>query len=320
MEEAVELNKGVAEKSQEDPKAKDTSSIQVVEKRDEDPEPEPITRRKALLMWSGGFDSTLLLAALTKYDPNVVQMESFARGYNGVTCGTSMGGPIAYEQLTGYRTVRVATIYCSQFSRAQMERQIIARGRVLGLIEEKIGRQIEVVRINADYDGAADKHGGLFQQQASVYYGTSILERDEDLIVGWHFADHANAYMERLYRLFNDHAGMTHRTNSRLLTPLIMHQKEEILRYIHDLGLWNACTTCEGWGSNAFNHNCGRCQPCRNILKSIFFGERLDRETRKNFLSTFDPKVVQEHIEYCQGSPEDVKKSDACEKALDPSD
>jgi hypothetical protein len=275
--------------------------------------------RSAVLMWTGGFDSTFLLACLAEMPVPKNRGTSKASIDDTVfehnPCGVSSSGPLFRRDVPKYDRVRVVTIYSDILPREQQERQAMARSLALAKIEKASGRRIGCSRIDVRHDSCWPSLGdvGMIQQQMAVHHAACVAGPDEDVFVGWHRGDCAMSEIERLRRMFLDHAAALGKHGLRLLTPLVDYRKIDIVKVVHGLGLWDACTTCDdGSGGFALGTHCGTCTPCVNLLSSVVFGDDVDRETKRDILSLFKREVVLKKAEdmarLVEEAPQDVEE------------
>lgn len=221
----------------------------------------------ALLCWSGGCDSTLLLYKLLKSgNPNV---RTISFNHHGVG--------------------------------AQFQNRT-ARGAILKWLSNK-GLKVKdhtELTINADYGGHITRPDGLGQPTIWQFNALSYLNKDENLYLGYIKSDCIWHYRTQLFDLFNNACQMLHYTGS-LMMPLEWETKSDIIESLTSIGLDKLVWWCEGVGYSIGSEPCGNCSTCREIKAARFLiednkvnyiGGVFDETDRKNHKFGDDEKMA----------------------------
>lgn len=188
-------------------------------------------KRPAMLLWSGGADSTLLLYALLRMKERVRTLT------------------VVHDQLGQNHQQAVARF------------AVTVRLRALGL---SWGHR--EVRVSSD---ACVTPGGLPQPALWLTIASAYLDPGEDLVLGWHRGDDALARREAMARTLDAVTDLVHseepgKTN-RLLTPLESLWKAQVVDALHALDLLDLTWTCEVPEADTTMRACGDCVPCATL-------------------------------------------------------
>lgn len=197
----------------------------------------------ALVCWSGGADSTLILHDL-------------AVRYKGKKDKPDEHGLRALSVIH-------SQVPCQPQSRAA-RRKIAAKFRKTGLA---FRHATLAFKGSGDFDMPGNS-GGLYQPPLWLAAAVGYLEPDEDLYMGyirgddiWHHADQ----LRGAFRCLQDIGGRT----GKLVTPLEWFHKSDVIRELRRANLLRHCWHCEGAG-DAELRPCGRCASCESHHVGLF--------------------------------------------------
>jgi len=189
----------------------------------------------ALLLWSGGCDSTLLLYDLlnAKYS------------HDDKKCGR-------YVELKASEKIR--SIDHPQQAGYVGNRN--ARQRLLPILRKKFEFNHGEISISQDAIELS-ANGGIIQPMMWILQASQYLEANEDLYVGYIKGDDIWHYRSSLFNAFQHVQEFTHRTG-KLILPLEWVSKAEVLYRLQDLKLLKHTWYCE-FSDTA---KCGKCPSC----------------------------------------------------------
>lgn len=184
----------------------------------------------ALLCWSGGCDSTLILYKLLKAGNKNVRTIS-----------------INHHQIPAK--------FQNKTSRMMILRKLAKQGL-------KVKEHTEL-NINYDCGGNVSYHNmaqsSIWQFNAMVYLGEK-----ENLYLGYIKPDCIWHYRTELYNLFGNVCRITGRTG-KLETPLEWYTKEDVIKELANVGLENLVWWCESPNGEHDFKPCGKCVPCKTV-------------------------------------------------------
>jgi len=188
----------------------------------------------AIVCWSGGLDSTLVLCDLAR-----AMKDGHAPDKHGVRALS-----IVHEQVPCQPQARIA--------RASLR----VRFKEMGLRFDQT-----TVALKSSGRFQATRGSGLAQPLFWLGIAVSYLEEDEDLYMGyvhgdcvWHYSDHLKA-------AFGGLQGVGGRTG-KLCLPLEWLRKVDVILKCQDLGLYDHCWWCEGDQADLVKLEHGRLGPC----------------------------------------------------------
>ncbi len=184
----------------------------------------------ALVLWSGGCDSTLVLH-------NLLKGESPPDG-----CGVKALSVI-HPQVNAHKQQKAA--------RKVLAAKLEARG---------LRFQRGTLRYKQDGDLFSVPGNSLNQPQLWLLAAASFLEEKEDLYAGWIRGDDAWQHAHQVRAAFDAIQAVSGKTG-KLLTPLDGMRKSEVLRELRLLKLADDCWYCEGC-TDADTTPCGWCVSC----------------------------------------------------------
>lgn len=193
----------------------------------------------ALVCWSGGLDSTLVL-----YDLAVRYRDDKTP-------------PDAH----GLRAVSVVHHQVSCQKQARRARNAIRRA----MRKENLAFRHAAVRWRASGEFSGHQaEGGLAQPGLWLAVAQSYLLDDEDLYLGYVKGDDVWHHFSELKQAFAGMQGLAGKTG-RLLTPLEWDRKADVIARIRRAKLYRHCWYCEGsnWRGDEPKEPCGVCVPCR---------------------------------------------------------
>jgi hypothetical protein len=193
----------------------------------------------ALLLWSGGTDSTLLLYDLlaAKYSH-----DDKKRGQ--------------YVELKAGDKIRTISIYHPQ--QAGYIENHKARQHLLPILRKKY--DFPHGEISISQDGIDIAPGGMPQPMIWLLQASQYLEKDEDLYAGYVEGDQVWHYRASLVYAFQYVQEFTHRTG-KLVLPLEWTTKSEVLYNLQKLRLLNHTWHCE---LPVEGKRCKHCPSCTN--------------------------------------------------------
>ncbi len=185
----------------------------------------------ALLMWSGGCDSTLVLA----------------------------------ERLKAKKEVRTISIVQSQFYHNEQQRR--ARKMIVAHYKRRkiVWPHVEVV-IQPKYPFDHHGHIQMGGMLPGIWLGIAMpyLDKDEDFILGYIKGDNAIHCLEAICRAFLGLQNIAGR-NGTLELPLERYSKAMVIDGLKKYKLLRKCWWCEGkvgGGPIRGSKRCGKCAPC----------------------------------------------------------
>lgn len=203
----------------------------------------------ALVCWSGGCDSTLVLYQLAAKSSKDTPIHTISITHPQI--------PAADEQM-------------------RAREALLARFKEMGF---NIQHTEVVVQQKGDF--FVRDTGGIFQAPTWLSIATPYLLEDQDLYMGYVREDDLWHYRYWAFQIFDSFKTFLH-LKGELKFPLEWMYKIEVVRKLRSLGLLDLCWWCEVMDGKARIVPCGRCQPCtrhRNVLTQI---EREDQEKPKS--------------------------------------
>lgn len=194
-----------------------------------------------LVLWSGGFDSTLVL-----YDACVEAKKKDLAPVRAIS--------INHEQVPANREHQKA------------------RQRIFVCMKKR-GLAFDWAEVNISTWGTFKADGAAGMVQPGIWLPAAVpyLGPTEDLLTGWARGDDIFHYLNDICGAFEHHARLMGKTGL-IQTPLEWTPKWEILRRLREARLVSLPWTCEepkDWRA------CGKCQPCRD-LKTARYRLRLE--------------------------------------------
>lgn len=220
----------------------------------------------ALILWSGGCDSTLVLHNLLRQ-----QKDGTLKDDKDGVCTLS----IVHPQI------------------GAVSQQAAAR-KVLAAKFEARGFRFSsgVVRIEHDKDDRVPANQvGLVQPQIWLTTAASYLQSEEDLYVGWIRGDDAWHYAHTLRAAFDALQAVGDK-KGKLVTPLDCMRKQDVLRELKELKLLDDCWHCEGVADDK-NEPCDACPSC-DVHKTALWQMKNLRGGRFGDVKTMPAKEVGE--------------------------
>jgi hypothetical protein len=207
----------------------------------------------AVLLWSGGCDSTLLLADMLKAKKG--------------------GKPGEFVTLDDNDHVRAFSVVNSQ--QAGYAQNLKARQRLAPTLKRRFGEFVHA-EMRVRHKGLfIDSNGGMPQPMMWLLHAVQILDSSEDLYVGYIKGDEVWHYRAQLELAFQYVQQFTHRTG-KLRMPLEWVSKAEVLAALRRLKLLKHTWHCE---LPVRGRTCRTCASCVAHL------------TAKWQLGKFKPKV-----------------------------
>lgn len=202
----------------------------------------------ALLLWSGGCDSTLLLHDLLTAHAN---KDGHAGKY------------VTLKESEFVRTLAINDPQASGFARMAK-----ARAGLLGLIAKKFGfkhvhGETSVRRKGLFIDTPAF---GLPQPVLWLLHASLYLDESEDLYAGYVRCDDFWHLSGWIFQAFNAIQAMTRRTG-KLLMPLEWVTKSEVIEQLRAARLLRATWSCE---IPKNGRECKKCKPCLAKTAAMF--------------------------------------------------
>lgn len=197
----------------------------------------------ALLLWSGGCDSTLLLRDLLTARNNA--------------------GKGAYTSLATGEFVRSLAIGCGQCAGSVRMRE--TRQKLIPKMEKIAGSGWVHGETVITRDGLTiDAFGGLPQPVLWILNASLYLDQHENLYAGYIRGDDFWHYSGWVHHAFDSIQRLTNRTG-KLLTPLEWFDKSDVLTVLPP-GLLKLTRSCEGDSDRP----CGKCKPCKTHATAIW--------------------------------------------------
>lgn len=198
----------------------------------------------SLVLWSGGFDSTLVLYDLC-VEAKRKAVHTWPRALS-----------INHQNVCGNRQAQVA--------RNQIHRKLASRGLEFERTEVNLSHWDESKFYPA---------GGVGLQQPVIWLPLAILylQEKEDLYAGWTRGDDVMHYLAELRWSFQYLRDMTHK-DGKLHLPLEWTPKFQVLQRLRKAKLVSLPWTCEQPKAGL---PCGGCKPCRD-LKTARYRLRLE--------------------------------------------
>jgi hypothetical protein len=247
-------------------------------------------KKEAVLAFSGGFDSSLVLSMIS----------GSSRFPDKITCIDSESGSI--KTIDGgfnsdYQSVRLVNITCDQFSYGQKARQDASMISVMNKLNETLKKNKKsfnfgsgISKINVQLENNGYKTKIIIQQVMVVHHMVMIADDYSDVFIGWHYGDDAFRFIDSIRNVFVSTCECLGK-KLRLILPLSFTPKDHILIQNYNIGLWDKANTCES--QDTFFRNgthCGHCTPCKNLIKSILFID--DRKIPEAYLSMFEKESI----------------------------
>ncbi len=186
----------------------------------------------ALVLWSGGCDSTLVLYDLLRNNTPAVR---------------ALG--ISHPQ--------IANSDMGKRSRELLTKDLKARG--LGAFER--------LELSLQCSGDADANGGIIQPLFWLSLAAPYLKDKEDLYAGWIRGDDVWHHKEDVQGVFGWSQKMMNKTGS-LCTPLEWFAKEDVLADLKKAGLLKNTWHCEA--PTPKGKPCNRCASCKTHQTALF--------------------------------------------------
>lgn len=193
----------------------------------------------ALVCWSGGCDSTLVLYEL----------------------GTAA---------RAWEPVRAVSFTHPQVPAADEQRR--ARAAILKEMRSR-GLAIQHAEVTLQHKGDFDAPGGNGSIQPVLWLSLALpyLRKEDDLYLGYVSEDNVWHYREWLYGAFANFKVFDHHEGS-LRLPLEWVKKDEVHEKLRKLGLLRLCWTCE---DPKKGKTCGKCGPCSRRGWGLARGRRV---------------------------------------------
>ncbi len=221
----------------------------------------------ALVLWSGGCDSTLLVYDLLQSKMAPTNDKSSIRMF-GEYINTPYGE-------------RVNTISVNHTQIPANDESKLARIALLEkfdkLFPDRLSNRIEV---DIDHRGGSiDYFNGLIQPTLWLLHAAQYLGETEDLFVGYIRGDDFWHYKTEIVTAFNSLQAVANRTG-KLLFPLEWLSKEDVINALARAKLSKLVWYCEkpvaGKKCNPTKNQCHSCQRHNSVLETI------SQETRHN--------------------------------------
>lgn len=200
---------------------------------------------RKLLLFSGGFDSTLLLADLVS---NANEKEDTITAFS------------FYYGITGESKLR-----------REWESQLLIL-RELKRLYPKVNLKHEIIEIKFDYGREYLQNvKGLTQP---IFWITNIipfLENGDKVYLGYIREDQAILQENNIYDLFNAANRIQENKDINLNFPLKYYDKCDVIKnlIINYPSLLEYCISCENAGYAGLNVVCGECTPCVHLKQAL---------------------------------------------------
>lgn len=206
----------------------------------------------ALLLWSGGCDSTLLLHDMLTAAPDAD--------------GNRVG---RYVKLKPIEPIRVLSINHDQITNSKQGS--LARKRLWPKLKKLRGFTYSETTVAINDIGVENGDGGLCQPGIWLLHAAMCLSADEDLYAGYIRTDDIWHRREQLYGAFGWLQAMTEKTG-RLLCPLEWMRKGEVIQELERLRLLKDTWHCEDPTDK--HKPCGKCASCDTHAMGLVWLER----------------------------------------------
>lgn len=243
------------------------------------------TNEHAVVLFSGGFDSTLVLANLVKNASDTDTIYAVTLEHN--ITGTQKLRREYESQLLILRELR------KQFPKVKIEHERIA--------------------IESNWTvGDVSNSKGLAQPIFWICNLIPFLENNDAVYFGYNLVDQARVHLKDIEDLFNIACRFQDNKNIKPRFPISYLTKVDVLRELitYYPYLVDYCITCESINYDGTNV-CGSCMPCTH-LKEALFSLSLDNDTcgykaremlKERFYCTIDVSYLN-----------DIKDTDSCER------
>ena len=201
------------------------------------------TGHRTIVVYSGGYDSTYVLAGLV------------AEANDGDTiCALSVN-----HSLTGMMKLR-----------REYESQLLIL-RELRKRYPKVNIEHEVIKVESNWiSGPTTNSTGLAQPILWVCNILPLLSTGDKLYFGYNLSDQAHIHLDDIKSLVDAACKIQNNKNIELIYPLKYYTKTEVVRLMIDdfPYLVDLCTSCESLRYEG-EKVCGECTPCTHLKEAL---------------------------------------------------
>lgn len=206
-----------------------------------------------LISWSGGLDSSLLLAYALRfwYDKSV--QWTWYQNTNKL---------IKYKRK--HKAPRVLIVESRQLGKAKQLMESKARRKIRKFLKYKFDDVFVKLDPNPGYNG-----DGLPQPMMWLSQAAMLIDDGEPFVVGWLRSDHD--VCRRINVIKDVWSGLCRLADKKcpLWTPLINNTKAEVIEECRKYNILDLCWWCECPIKDGRSYKaCGTCGPCLNMITS----------------------------------------------------
>ncbi len=205
----------------------------------------------ALVLWSGGVDSTFLL-------------------YDLLTASNNRRGEGEYVKLTESETVRTISINHPQITMSEMG--AMARKKLVDKLKKKHGfkgfAQTEIIISQTGPEANRNHDDGVIQPVIWLAHAVQYLDTSEDCYIAYIRGDDVWHYRNYLYQAFDSLQALLGKTG-KLMMPLEWVKKSEIINRLESLKLLKHTWYCELPTKD--EKPCGQCASCQTHKLALLF-------------------------------------------------
>jgi 7-cyano-7-deazaguanine synthase in queuosine biosynthesis len=191
----------------------------------------------AIVLWSGGLDSTLVLHNLA------MQISRKEREHQSITALS-----ISHDQVPAREILKTA------------------REKIKKVFEEReLNSYINYIEVSISHsnNSGVEVYGGVTQPAVWLTTASLYCKEKDTIFMGYHAGDDYWRYRHEAETAVINFLKTMDKNNVTLDYPLSLYYKSDIIKMLKNKGLYDVCWYCENPITGDIPKPCGSCPPCK---------------------------------------------------------
>lgn len=243
----------------------------------------------ALVLWSGGLDSTKVLIDLLIEEREREEKRKEPEHYTL--------GPHNFDKAPEVRALTVVHDQVLHGKRQQEAARVKIKDKLYSM---GFNFKHTVVHVQNEGDFGVEWNGGLIQPKMWIVQAITYLRRGEAIYFGYHHGDDFWHYAEAMKDVIDAVNRFSDENRYEIKFPLEWLSKADIIREIKNHGFYDLCWYCESPTKSCIKP-CGKCGPCKHHDLALLQLEKERKDAKEKYgeLETLDKEEPRELPDHC---------------------